>query len=59
MIVCPEVSKFYGDQTDYKAIWHRFKTIKQHAVAQTRAVDAGIDPYTVEIRESVQKGIDD
>jgi hypothetical protein len=57
VVECPsdvvqlEISRFYGDGTNYKAVWGRCQTFLRHAEAQKLAVETGIDPNTLEFKE--------
>lgn len=52
-ITFPDVAKYYGDGVKYKAIWDRMTLMKRHANSLKDAYDHGMDPHTVELKDSL------
>ena len=52
-----EVGKYYGDNAKYKSVWDRMNIVNKNAKLLTKAVEAGQDPFKVELLDSAQSGI--
>lgn len=49
LMVHSEIGKLYGDKTTYKAAWGRMKEVETHGRMLRAALDAGLDPITVNL----------
>jgi hypothetical protein len=50
-----EVGRFYGDGAKYKSVWDRMNIINKNAKLLTKAVEAGLDPFKVELIDATSK----
>ncbi|KAE9364597.1 hypothetical protein N431DRAFT_447767 [Stipitochalara longipes BDJ] len=53
-----EVGRFYGDGAKYKSVWDRMSIINKNAKLLTKAVEAGLDPFKVELIDTTSKAQD-
>ncbi|PMD37335.1 hypothetical protein L207DRAFT_74220 [Hyaloscypha variabilis F] len=49
-----EVGRFYGDGAKYKSVWDRMNIINKNAKLLTDAVEAGRDPFKVELIDTTK-----
>ncbi|CZR56747.1 uncharacterized protein PAC_06636 [Phialocephala subalpina] len=47
-----EVGRYYGDGAKYKSVWDRMNQISKNAKVLRDAVDAGLDPFTMELNDA-------
>jgi hypothetical protein len=47
-----EVGKKYGGGTTYRSVWGRMTQMKENAELINKAIEAGLDPITVELSEA-------
>ena len=47
-----DVGRYYGGGAKYKSVWDRMNVINKHAKSLRSAVDAGLDPITVELNDT-------
>lgn len=52
LILFPGVATHYGDGCSYKSVWDRMTQLKDHGNLLRDAVAHGIDPHTVELKDS-------
>jgi hypothetical protein len=50
-----DVGRYYGGGAKYKSVWDRMTLINKHAKTLSAAVDAGMDPFDVELNDSEAK----
>jgi hypothetical protein len=55
MLLILEVGRFYGDGARYKNVWDRMNIINKNAKLLTKAVEAGLDPFKVELIDATPK----
>ncbi|CAD6443648.1 ba322ab6-cabc-4c17-89f2-6995816ea521 [Sclerotinia trifoliorum] len=48
-----ETSKYYGDESNYHQIWTRMTGIKRNAEQLRKAVEAGVNPSTVNLEDGL------
>jgi hypothetical protein len=46
-----EIGRFYQNGVKYKAVWDRMHVINKNAKLLTKAVEAGLDPFKVELSD--------
>jgi hypothetical protein len=55
-LLITEVGRFYGDGAKYKAVWDRMNIMNKNAKLLMKAVEAGLDPFKVELIDATPKG---
>ncbi len=50
-----EIARFYGDGANYKSTWSHFSKVNKNAKLLAQAVEAGLDPLSVELIDAPAK----